>query len=201
MLAWGRVRGFAPTFFIGFSAFDVFRGKCGCKDDLDRALAFWPDYLRGVKRCMNAWGVPDADYNIEVYDEPNPRRFDEIRRVLTVAKETLPDVKLTVTLGAEILDAAEMRDLSLVIRESVGNAVKHGHAQKVAIASDPLPDGWRLRIANDGVPFDASTAPGPSEGHFGLEGMKARARRLGAELTIAAENGRTVVSIVRKGKK
>ena len=101
----------------------------------------------------------------------------------------------------EHLDAAEMRDLSLVIRESVGNAVKHGHAQKVAIASDPLPDGWRLRIANDGVPFDASTAPGPSEGHFGLEGMKARARRLGAELTIAAENGRTVVSVVRKGKK
>ena len=102
----------------------------------------------------------------------------------------------------ERLDVAEMRDLSLVIRESVGNAVKHGHAGKVAIAADSLPDGgWQLRISNDGTPFDAATALGPSEGHFGVEGMKARARRFGAELTIGAEGGRTVVSVVRRGSR
>ena len=102
----------------------------------------------------------------------------------------------------EHLDAAEMRDLSLVIREAVGNAVKHGQARKVAIASDPLPDGgWLLRLSNDGTPFDSATAPGPSEGHFGVEGMKARARRLGAELTLGVENGRTVVTLERKGRK
>jgi len=102
----------------------------------------------------------------------------------------------------EHLDVAEMRDLSLVIRESVGNAVKHGNAHKVAIASDPLPEGgWKLRISNDGTPFDEAAALGPAEGHFGVEGMKARARRLGAELTIGVEGGRTVVSIVCKGKK
>lgn len=90
----------------------------------------------------------------------------------------------------ERLDAAEMRDLSLVLREAVGNAVKHGKARKVAIASDPLPDGgWRLRISNDGAPFDAQTARGASEGHFGVEGMKARARRFGAELTLGVESG------------
>ena len=121
MLAWGKARGFTPTFFIGFSAFDVFRGKCGgLKNDLDRALALWPEYLRGVKRCMNAWGVPDSDYNIEVYDEPNPKRFDEIRRVMTAAKKTLPDVRLTITLGAEILGADDMKKL------------------------DPYVDGWIL---------------------------------------------------------
>ena len=102
----------------------------------------------------------------------------------------------------EHLDAAAMRDLSLVIREAVGNAVKHGGARKIAIASDPLPNGgWLLRISNDGKPFDPATAPGPNEGHFGIEGMKARARRLGADLTLNAANGRTVVAIERKGKK
>ncbi len=102
----------------------------------------------------------------------------------------------------ERLDAAEMRDLSLVLREAVGNAVKHGKARKVAIASDPLPDGgWRLRISNDGAPFDAQTARGASEGHFGVEGMKARARRFGAELTLGVESGRTVVSVVCGGRK
>lgn len=120
MRAWGKARGFAPTFFIGFSAFDVFRGKCGLKNDFVRALALWPDYLRGVKQCMNAWGVPDADYNIEVYDEPNPKRFDEIRQVMTAAKETLPNVRLTITLGAEIMGADDMKRL------------------------DPYVDGWVL---------------------------------------------------------
>jgi len=102
----------------------------------------------------------------------------------------------------EHLEAAEMRDLSLIIREAVGNAIKHGKAHKAAIASDPLSDGgWLLRISNDGTPFDPAKAPGPSEGHFGVEGMKARARRLGAELTISADSGRTVVTVERKGKK
>ena len=89
-----------------------------------------------------------------------------------------------------------MRDLSLVIREAVGNAIKHGGAHKVAIVSDPVGrGGWKLRIANDGKPYDPASAPGPAEGHFGLEGMKARARRLGAELSIASSDGRTVVTL------
>ena len=79
------------------------------------------------------------------------------------------------------MDAAAMRDLSLIVRESIGNAVKHGGAKKIAISSDPLEDGgWMLRISNDGKPFDPDNAPGAKEGHFGLEGMKQRARRLGA---------------------
>ena len=79
------------------------------------------------------------------------------------------------------MDAAAMRDLSLIVRESIGNAVKHGGAKKIAISSDPLGNGgWRLRVSNDGAPFDPESAPGAKEGHFGIEGMKQRARRIGA---------------------
>lgn len=97
----------------------------------------------------------------------------------------------------EHLEASAMRDLSLIIREAVGNAIKHGHARKIAIVSDPVgKNGWKLRISNDGTPYDSATALGPADGHFGLEGMKARARRLGAELTIEVAAGRTVVTLV-----
>jgi len=86
----------------------------------------------------------------------------------------------------ETMDAASMRDLSLIVRESIGNAVKHGGAKKIAISSDPLGGGgWLLRLSNDGAPFDPAKAPGAKEGHFGLEGMRQRARRLGA--TVAFE--------------
>lgn len=100
----------------------------------------------------------------------------------------------------EKMDASQMRDLSLIIREAVGNAIKHGDAHKVAIVSDPLEDGgWRLRISNNGTPIDMKSISGPAEGHFGLEGMKSRARRLHAEFAISSAIERTVVSIVRKG--
>jgi len=96
----------------------------------------------------------------------------------------------------EQLGATEMRDLSLVVRESIGNAIKHGGAKKIAISSDPLPDGgWLLRIANDGEPFEPSAAPGPTEGHFGLEGMRERGRRLGATLTFEQKGEWTVVRL------
>jgi len=83
------------------------------------------------------------------------------------------------------MDAAAMRDLSLIVRETIGNAVKHGGAKHIAISSDPAEGGgWLMRISNDGAPFDPQTAPGAKEGHFGVEGMKQRARRLGATLDI-----------------
>jgi len=92
------------------------------------------------------------------------------------------------------LDAAQMRDLSLILREAVGNAVKHGGAKKVAISCDAKADGgWVLRLGNDGVPFDPAKAPGADEGHFGIEGMKARARRLHAELTFEPKGERTIM--------
>ena len=94
------------------------------------------------------------------------------------------------------MDAASMRDLSLVVREAIGNAVKHGGAKKIAISGDaPVPGGWRLRISNDGAPFDPATAPGAKEGHFGLEGMRQRARRLGAALSFERRGKGMVVTL------
>ena len=105
------------------------------------------------------------------------------------------DTRLTSGLPAS-MDAARMRDLSLIVREAIGNAVKHGGAKKIAITSDPREGGgWMLRVANDGAPFDPATAPGAREGHFGLEGMRQRARRLGAEVSFTQKPGWTVVCI------
>ena len=96
------------------------------------------------------------------------------------------------------LDAAAMRDLSLIVRETIGNAVKHGGAMKIAISSDPLENGgWMLRVSNDGKPFDPEAAPGVAEGHFGLEGMRQRARRLDAEMRIE-RRGAGMVLILEK---
>ena len=96
-------------------------------------------------------------------------------------------------------DAASMRDLSLIVREAIGNAVKHGGAHKVAISSESVGrDGWLLRIANDGAQFDPNSVPGAAEGHFGLDGMRQRARRLNAEVSFAKRKGGMVVELLRR---
>jgi len=94
------------------------------------------------------------------------------------------------------LSAQAMRDVLLIVREAIGNAVKHGGAGEVSITTASHPGGgWTLRIVNDGRPFDAANAPGAGDGHFGLEGMRERARRIGARMTIAVDGGRTVVTV------
>jgi signal transduction histidine kinase len=95
----------------------------------------------------------------------------------------------------ESMEARNMRDLSLIVREAIGNAVKHGGANKIAIVAESSGQGWRLRIANNGTVFDPAAAPGPSEGHFGVEGMRQRARRIGASVAFSVRNGWTVLNL------
>ena len=115
MLGWAKKRGFRPTFFIGFSAFRTFCNVNGLSKDPAGAMRLWPEYLKGVKLVMNGCGVPDSDYAIEVWDEPEPKWFDEIKCSLTSAKEVLPGVRLVVTLGAHTMSAADMRRLDSYI--------------------------------------------------------------------------------------
>ena len=69
-------------------------------------------------------------------------------------------------------------DISLILREAVTNAVKHGKAGTVVFTADPVsPDGFSLMVLNDGAPFDVDRALGPETGHYGLSGMKERALR------------------------
>ena len=69
-------------------------------------------------------------------------------------------------------------DISLILREAVTNAVKHGKAGTVVFTADPVPpDGFSIMVLNDGAPFDVNRTLGPETGHYGLSGMKERALR------------------------
>ena len=95
---------------------------------------------------------------------------------------------------------AQMKnDILATVQEAVSNAVKHGHARKIAIVSDPiLPDGYALCILNDGERFDASMALGPETGHFGLSSMRERAARNGLSFRIGERKGWVEVRLERK---
>lgn len=84
------------------------------------------------------------------------------------------------------LGSARTHDLVAIAREAVTNAIKHGRAANVAILADAS-ENFILRILNDGAPFGEGASLGPESGHFGLFGMRERARRSNFGFSIVDE--------------
>jgi signal transduction histidine kinase len=75
-------------------------------------------------------------------------------------------------------------------QEAVTNAVKHARASQVRMRLEFGEKYFTLTVADDGRGFDPASPP-PSEGGFGLVGIKERAQALNGKLTIrsAAHQG------------
>ncbi len=69
-----------------------------------------------------------------------------------------------------------------IVLEAVANALRHSGAKRLKISFSAEPDRARIVVADDGVGFAASSKP--PDGHYGIQGMRERAERLGAELAI-----------------
>lgn len=96
------------------------------------------------------------------------------------------------------LSIDEKSDLLAIGQEAVTNAVRHGHAQRVAILAGRTKDNrFVLSVVNDGTPFDPETALGPEAGHFGISGMRERAERNGFTLTFGRRKGWMEVRLER----
>ncbi len=85
-------------------------------------------------------------------------------------------------------------NLLLLALEAATNALKHSGAAEINILLRQTSDHAELVIADNGCGFDASTAPGQRDGHFGLQGMRERTKRLNGEIELctAPEIGTTL---------
>jgi len=85
-------------------------------------------------------------------------------------------------------------NLLLLAQEAVTNALKHADASAITILLRMSPPTAELIVADDGDGFDPATAPSHREGHFGIDGMRQRAKRLGGkmEITSSPRHGTTI---------
>ena len=67
--------------------------------------------------------------------------------------------------------------------------LKHSNPTTIHLAVDYAPEKVTLTVTDDGCGFDQKSAKGPHQGHFGLQGMRERALRLGGELVIRSQPG------------
>lgn len=85
-------------------------------------------------------------------------------------------------------------NLMLLAQEAVTNSLKHADASEISIRFRVLPNHAELVIEDNGRGFISSDVPGQYEGHFGLQGMRERTKRLGGqiELRTSPEQGTTI---------
>jgi two-component sensor histidine kinase/streptogramin lyase len=79
-------------------------------------------------------------------------------------------------------------NLYIIAREAINNALNHAKPQSVNLELAYSRDSVRLIVEDDGVGFDPDNTP-IREDHWGLGGMRERARLIGARLTIHSERG------------
>jgi signal transduction histidine kinase len=86
-----------------------------------------------------------------------------------------------------LLPAIAHHNIVRLLQEALTNAVKHAAANNVMISVQFTPDQLMIEVRDDGCGFDAVRLP-PS-GHYGLNGMHERARKMGAILKVLSALG------------
>jgi len=83
------------------------------------------------------------------------------------------------------LPALVKHHLQRITREAVHNAIKYSGAKTITVTLTTADEKLRLSIVDEGKGFDVTTTSA-LDGHFGIRGMKERARKIGADLHVTS---------------
>jgi PAS domain S-box-containing protein len=87
------------------------------------------------------------------------------------------------------LESAAESVVARVMMEAIANAVKHAHASVLRVRVSFRSSGLRLSVRDDGRGFQVDRDFQSYGGHWGLLGMRERARQVGATLAVRAKPG------------
>lgn len=111
----------------------------------------------------------------------------------------MPHFALTVEGARRPLHALAGEEVQRIAEEVIRNALKHAGATRIEAILSYGGQEMRLTISDDGVGIPAEIlARGEREGHYGLTGMRERAARIGARLTMTSVAGggtETILSV------
>jgi signal transduction histidine kinase len=106
-------------------------------------------------------------------------------------------VKFSATGGPRDMHPVARDEIYRIGYEAIRNACEHASASKLEIALTYARD-LTLRVNDNGVGMKAAVLTEGKQGHFGLQGMRERAERIGSKLTLvsSASSGTQVTLVV-----
>ena len=93
------------------------------------------------------------------------------------------------TVSPEGLSEAMRHTALSIIREAAVNAIRHGRAKTISVSGERKDSRLSFSVIDDGKGFDTATVRGSNEGHFGILGMRERAKAFGGSITITSTPG------------
>jgi ligand-binding sensor domain-containing protein/signal transduction histidine kinase len=167
-----------------------------CREQLNQTRTLVREGLEEARRSI--WDLRSEGPEAQTL----PARFARLVRE-TTARGT--DTRLENTGVYRVLRKSTEDELYRIAQEAVTNAIRHARASTIGLRLSYSLDRVSLEVVDDGVGFDVAAVPATEGGHFGLAGIRERARILNAEVMLESVPGegtsvRVSVSLARDEK-
>jgi signal transduction histidine kinase/ligand-binding sensor domain-containing protein len=101
----------------------------------------------------------------------------------TLLLDDMPECEISLVGQPRSLEAAAHGEALSIVRESLVNAHRHANARRISIVLHYSGAKFEVSIGDDGIGIEQEFLNnGGREGHYGLTGMRERARKLGGTL-------------------
>ncbi len=110
-----------------------------------------------------------------------------------VSRERGPKIDWHTGVDFDRLDPTLENAIYRIAQEALTNACKHSRSKRIWVSLSQRGDRLRIEVRDWGVGFDPKTVP---KNHFGLEGIRQRARLLGGKCSIRSTAGKGARVIV-----
>ena len=139
-----------------------------------------------LKSCRNELRNSLWDLRNETLEERD--LGEAIRRALLPHVRDI-DLRIRFNVPRSILTDNATHEILRIIRELAVNGISHGGANAIQVAGSIDGESLLFSVRDNGTGFDPETAPGVTQGHFGLEGVRERLRQLKGRLSFERPAG------------
>lgn len=112
-----------------------------------------------------------------------------LRRLVESAGHNGFDAKFSIFGAYRALPPQTEREFLRVAQEAIHNVNKHAGARNLAVRLEYGAEEIALEVQDDGRGFSAAAGPESPPGHYGLTGMRERARAVGGTLQVTSQPG------------
>lgn len=170
----------------------------GVAFQIETALGIGRDTLGPARKFLDTANQMLASCRQELYCclwDLHSRTFEEKDLTEAIQRTIAPhaeraNITVRFNVPREDLSESTVHAILKIVRELVVNALRHGRAENICIAGEYHEGRVRFSVADDGCGFDEASAPGPVQGHFGLQGIRERAAEKSGAIEIASRPGR-----------